>query len=286
VVIWVACALGLVAAFAFAVSAVAEQGASSGVPDEDAKGLGLIANLLRSKQWWAGFLGDMGGFGAQAAALAFGALLVVQPLLVTSLLFALPLGARHHGRRMGRSEYAWAAILTGALAVFVVAGNPARGLARTSFLHWLPVLLTAGGVVLVCFAGSRFATGTVRAVLFAVASGVLFGVAAALTKSAVDLLGRGFVPFATGWEIYALAVVSLSGTALQQAAYHTGDLQASLPTTTVLEPVVAGLIGVTLLHERIRADGAEWVLIVFTVVLMTAATAVLARDASRSRKPA
>ncbi|MGF7236505.1 MAG: DMT family transporter, partial [Frankia sp.] len=195
--------------------------------------------------------------------------------------FALPLGARHSGRRMRRSELAWAGVLTAGLAVFVIAGNPARGIARTSFAAWLPLLIAVGVVVSGCFAMSRLGRGTVRAVLLAVAAGVLFGVAAALTKSAVDLLGRGFVPFATGWEVYALAVVSLTGTVLQQAAYHVGDLRASLPTTTVLEPVVAGVIGVTLLREEIRADGAEWALIALAVCAMTVATTVLARDSSR-----
>ncbi len=279
--ILVAAGLALLAAFAFAVSAVAEQSASAQLSDPEAQGFGLVVNLLRSRVWWAGFLGDLGGFGAQAAALAFGALLLVQPLLVTSLLFALPLGARHHGRRMRRSELAWAGVLTVALAVFVLAGNPARGVARTSFAAWLPLLIAVGAVVGGCFGASRLARGTLRAVLLAVAAGALFGVAAALTKSAVDLLGRGFVPFATSWEVYALAVVSLTGTVLQQAAYHAGDLQVSLPTTTVLEPLVAGVIGVTLLHERVRADGAEWVLIGLALVAMTVATVVLARDSSR-----
>jgi len=43
---------------------------------------GLFARLVRSPLWLLGMFGDVAAYGLQAAALAFGTLIFVQPLLV------------------------------------------------------------------------------------------------------------------------------------------------------------------------------------------------------------
>lgn len=88
-----AAALALLAAVVLAVGSVAQQRSASLVPDASARGFRLVRALSRRPLWWLGIGGDLGGYVLQAAALAVGSLLLVQPLLVTSLLFALPLGA-------------------------------------------------------------------------------------------------------------------------------------------------------------------------------------------------
>ena len=84
-----------------------------------------------------------------------------------------------------------------------------------------------------------------------------------------------------GWETYALVLVSIGGTLLQQSAFQAGELTASLPTMIVGEPLVAVLIGVLVLREELRADGPEWVLIGVLVAVMGAATVALARSSAR-----
>ena len=89
-----------------------------------------MTRLVRRPIWLAGTAGDTLGYVAQAAALGLGSLVLVQPLLATSLLFALPLGAWWAGRRLRRSDGVWALVLTAALGVFLVAGNPTNGVDR------------------------------------------------------------------------------------------------------------------------------------------------------------
>ena len=76
----------------------------------------MFATLLRRPLWWAGTAVAVAGYGFQALALVKGSLIVVQPLLVSALLFALPLSARLAGRRVTRREWLWAALLTVSLA--------------------------------------------------------------------------------------------------------------------------------------------------------------------------
>jgi drug/metabolite transporter (DMT)-like permease len=274
--------LALLAAALFAVASAAQQRAAADVPDEAARGLGLMRTLVRRPLWWVGTLGDGGGFVAQAAALGLGSLLLVQPLLVTTLLFALPLSARWAGRSLSRSDGAWALVLVAALAVFVVVGEPTAGADRASLERWFPAAVAIVVVLAGCLVGAAVRRGTVRAVLLATCTALMYGATAALIKGVVSLLDGGVLAVLTAWETWALVVVVTVGTLLQQSAFQAGALGASLPIVTVGEPVVAVLLGVVVLDEQVQSSGAEWVLIGVLAVVMAVATAALARSSARA----
>jgi hypothetical protein len=283
---FLAVVFALLSAVSFAVAWVAQQRAASAVPDEEARGLRLILRLIRRPVWWAGTVGDTAAFVLQAVALGFGSLLLVQPLIVTSLLFALPLAARFGGARPSRTDLGWAALLAVALGVFLAVGRPTAGFDRAGLRDWAPTGLTILGLLVVCIALASARRGRVRALLLACATGLAYGAVAALTKTVVVLLGLGLVPLLTAWETYALVVAVVGGTLLQQSAFQAGDLTASLPAVTVGEPVVAAVIGLTVFGERLRANGPEWVLIGVLVAVMVVATVMLARSSARSAPPA
>jgi drug/metabolite transporter (DMT)-like permease len=289
-VVWLAAALALVAAALFALASAVQQRSAAAVPDEHARGLRLFRSLLRSRRWWTGNLADTGGYVAQAAALGLGSLLLVQPLLVTTVLFALPLGARWAGRRLTRSDWAWAGVLTLSLAAFVATGRPTAGDELAGWRAWLPAWLVLGVVVTCCLLGAAVRRGTTRAVLLAVTTGVAYGLAAAMTKGVVSLLDDGPAAVLGHWSTYLLAAALLGGTLVQQSAFQAASLGASLPAATVAEPVVAVALGITVLGERLRAGGAEWSLIGVLVAAMAAATVALARSsaaaAARGRRVA
>ncbi|MDT7700342.1 MAG: hypothetical protein QOJ30_2667, partial [Pseudonocardiales bacterium] len=203
---FLAVAFALLSALSFAVAWVAQQRAAAAVPDEEARGIRLILRLMRRPVWWAGTFGDTAAFALQAVALGFGSLLLVQPLIVTSLLFALPLAARFGGARPTRADLGWAALLAVALGVFMVVGEPTAGVDRAGLRDWAPAGLTILGLLVACVALASVRRGTVRAVLLACATGLAYGAVAALTKGVVDLLGEGVVPLLTAWETYALVV--------------------------------------------------------------------------------
>ncbi len=62
----------------------------------------LLVRLARRPLWIVGLFAHAVGTGLHAVALRFGALSLVQPLLVISLVFALPLRAR--GARPGHLD--------------------------------------------------------------------------------------------------------------------------------------------------------------------------------------
>ena len=273
-----AAGLALLAAALFALASAVQQRSAAAVPDGRGGALHLAAVLVRSPRWWAGTLADSAGYLAQAAALGLGSLLLVQPLLVTTVLFALPLGARWAGRRLARSDWAWAGVLVLSLAAFVVTGQPTAGAELAGWRAWLPAWVVLGVTVAGCLLGAAVRRGTSRAVLLAVTTGVAYGLAAALTKGVVDLLPEGPGTVLTHWSTYLLAASLLAGTVAQQSAYQAGPLEASLPAATVGEPVVAAALGVIVLAERLRAGGVEWLLVAVLLAAMVTATVALSRS--------
>jgi drug/metabolite transporter (DMT)-like permease len=279
-----ALAVGLAgaAALAFAVATVTEQRAAAESSDQDARGRKFLGQLVRNPRWLAAMGGNIFGYGLQAAALAVGSVVVVQPILVTALVFALPLSAHLSHRRMAWTSITWGVLLAAALAVFVVLGDPKHGVSHASTGDWLVVTLVVTPIVIACLVISHPMSGAGRAGLLAVAVGLLGGVLAVLTKAVMAAADEGLLHLLVTGETYGLAVVGLGGAYLQQLAFQAGDLHTSLPILTVLEPVIAVVLGLTLLHEDLTAHGAQLAVLLLSVAVMTVATLALARAQATS----
>ncbi|RDH75176.1 hypothetical protein DVS77_27760 [Mycolicibacterium moriokaense] len=273
----IAALLALGAAFFIAIGDVIHQRSAQDVTDEPVSHLELFTRLLRDRQWWLGSAVAAAGFTLQAAALGLGSVLLVQALLVTSLLFALPISARVNRRSVTRWQWLWAALLATAVVVIVTVGNPTAGHSHASWKTWTVVAVVLGPTLVLCVLGSGFVKGPASAVLLGFVSGALWGVFAVLTKGVVDRLDDGLWAFVRNPELYVWAVVAIAGTAYQQASFRAGSLTASLPTMTVAEPVVGSVLGVVVLGEALRPGDAGWFTLVAAVAAMVAATAALAR---------
>ncbi|WP_415394679.1 DMT family transporter [Rhodococcus globerulus] len=270
------------AAVCIAIGTVVRQRTAAVVPDDSIGALGPITTLVHSPIWWLGTIVGMVGYALQAAALGLGSLLLVQPLLVLSLLFALPLGARFSGRTISAREWLWAAALTTSVAVLIIVGDPRPGQPRAETHHWVMITLIGLPFVALCLFGAHRRTGSARALLLGIAGGSLFGVAAVLTKGVVHLVTLGPSAVLTSFEFYALVAVAAVATSVQQSAFQAGDLQASLPATTIMEPVIASLLGFVVLGEYLDADRKVAAVLALAVVAMIAATVALARNAAGS----
>jgi drug/metabolite transporter (DMT)-like permease len=285
----IAAFLALGAAFFIAIGDVMHQRTAHEVTDEPVSHLELFLRLLRDGQWWLGSLVAAVGFGLQAAALGLGSVLLVQAILVTSLLFALPINARISRRRVTRWEWLWAALLAASVVVIVTVGNPTEGHSHASWKTWTAVVVVLGPALVLCVLGAGIVKGPASAVLLGIVSGALWGIFAVLTKGVVDHLDDGMWAVVRTPELYAWAMVAIAGTAFQQSSFRAGSLTASLPTMTVAEPVVGSVLGVVVLGEALRPGDAGWFTLVVAVTAMVVATAALARGeaaAASAKQPA
>ncbi|WP_326548543.1 DMT family transporter [Mycolicibacterium sp. ND9-15] len=271
--------LALLAAVFLAIGIVVRQRATMDVPQELGVSSVMVMTLLRRRLWWAGTGAAVAGYVFQALALIKGSLLLVQPILVSALLFALPLSARLANRRVTRGEWMWAMLLTVGLAVFVVLAKTRPGDYEASVPLSALVAVICAGAVVACVIVAVRTNGWRRAVVLAVAVGLLFGVVAVLTKIVMYLLSNnGLGAVLTSPALYLLLLLGVIAVFLQQSAFHAGSLQTSVPTMLVLEPVVAVVLGAVVLGENLTVDGVKAVAISVAVVAMAAATIALGRD--------
>lgn len=271
--------LALIAAFLFACGSAAQQAEAATVDEGDA----LVAELIRRPRWWLGLLGDLGGYAFQAWALALGPVLVVQPLIVAALLFALPVSALLNHTRVTAREWTHAAVLAVALAVFLIAGRPTDGVPEPG-ATWLPALVVVGTVAAIATGAGlvRALPAPARALSFGVASGVLFGVATVLTKPVLtsyehaDFLANT-LRLLTDWRLLVLVLSGLGAMYLQQRAFQPAPISASLPAITLAEPVCAAALGAVVLGETVTMSGWHGVAVVASGLVGAAAAARLAR---------
>ena len=244
--------LALVAALLFGVGTVLQQRAAMQVPDEEAMKAGLLVRLAKQPVWLAGITADALGFVAQAIALAVGRIVVVQPLLATAVVFALPFGAKLDGRRLTSREIVGAAAVVGGVASFVVVANPTGGVDNPELSVWIvssAVCLVLTGLLVVL---SRGRPPGVKASLLGSAAGILFALSAVLTKAVADQLGDGIVEVLTHWQLYALVAVGWVGMTLSSAALQTGALAPAAATQMSLDPVVSVALGVFAFDESLH----------------------------------
>jgi len=279
----VAALIALCAALASAIGDVIRQRSAHEITDKEVGHLELFRMSLRDKRWWLGGLAAITNYSLQAGALAWGSVVLVTSLQVTALLFALPIYAHLSKHRVTRWEWIWALVLAGALAVVIIVGDPTSGHQRAPLSTWLIVALVMGPALVLCVLAARVWTGRpVAAVLLAVVAGSSLALFAVLTKGVVEVAEAGPGDVVSAPEFYPWLVVALCGMVFQQSAFRAGALTASLPTMTVAKPVLAGVLGITVLGETLNTEGPAAFVLVSAVALMIIATVALARGEAAS----
>ncbi|HET6907803.1 MAG TPA: DMT family transporter [Mycobacteriales bacterium] len=215
----------------------------------------LLVELAHHRIWVGGIAAMLVGDGLQALALGNGSLAVVEPILTTSLLFALPLSAAWRRERLRRSEWVGAVMVSAGLGLVLGVGSPTAGSADMAGYEWLLVALTSWGLAnILVAAGQRTPWPSYRAALIGAGAGVLFGLQDALTRYCLHWFSKDFDHLLFSWQPYVLLVTAVYGLTLAQSAYEAGSLSASLPTMAIGEPVIGILIGVVALNEHLAAD--------------------------------
>jgi drug/metabolite transporter (DMT)-like permease len=228
--------------------------------------------------WLLGSALDGVGYLFQFLALRRGSLTLVEPLLVLSLVFALPVAAWLEHRPASRSELVAASVIAAGLALFLTEARPGVGHPTASGAQWAVLTVAVAGWCGAMALGARGSSRVRAAVLLAIGSGTAFGYVAAVTERAGHLLNAGVVRTLTSWVPLALLGGAAIALMLTQSAFHAGALRLSLPTLTIAQPLVAIVIGLAFFGEHIHSGGLASVLEIFGLVLMTGGVFALARS--------
>ncbi|MEZ5210255.1 MULTISPECIES: DMT family transporter [unclassified Gordonia (in: high G+C Gram-positive bacteria)] len=265
---WVPALLAVLAAAMIATGTVLRQRASA-------------RNGSITKGWWLGAVVAIVGFGFQAWALGLGSILLVQPLVVLAVLFALPLEARVDHRKPSRMDWVWGGVLVAAVVLFLVIARPHPS-DRRAAPTLLAVTVTVLVMVLIALVilAERCHNAHHRALCYGITAGALFGVAALLIKSvALHVIASPTEVFRHP-DLYLLVVVAALAVVAQQRAFGAGDIQTSFPAMNVMEPAVSMALGVILLGENLKVGIGTVTLLILILLVAAVAVVKLAQHAA------
>lgn len=291
--LWLVLLLACAAAFAFALSAMLEQRAASQATSEHSLATvhgftAFVRALVRRKLWLTGFVINNVGFLVQAAALHLGSVALVQPVMVSQVLFALLLTGL--GSRMRPRAKDWGYVLcicAGLIVLLSVSGAaPLHGTPNRGQVIWVLLAMAASVVALVVFARGQN-DPRAASLLLAVAAGMCFAGNAVLTKlTTEDLFGPGVLHTALDWPGYCLAVVTASGLLIEQAAFANGSLPWAVAAMSITNPVISYLAGIFGFHVTAPHSAGALAAVSVTAVLIGIGISGLAHSPlTRSETP-
>jgi len=275
----------LVAAFSNAVNLMTQHSASVGAPKRK-KGWRLALYLVRQPLWLLGVVASIGSYVFQALALHNGPMSVVQPVLVTELLFVMVLRRVWIRQEVARAAWGAVTVVCVALAVFITAAEPTGGHPFPETAEWLSAALAFGGTIAVLILLGRWGSPTRRAAAFAGAAALTWALEATFLKSATDTLTAfGIGGMLIRWPVYALIGATVLGTVLQQAALHVGPLSVSQPVLVITDPFASIVLSVWLFDEKFTNSPAKITVAAVSFAVMAAGIIMLTRTAPQDLTP-
>jgi drug/metabolite transporter (DMT)-like permease len=239
---------------------------------------GLLADLIRLRAFQVSIVLGALGFAFQVVALRFGPLILVQPVLVTGVLFYLLVASALHHRRPDRALMLACLVVLCGLSAFLVVARPSGGADTFTGLAALPLGVALVAVVLACAFAATWIRDELRSLPLAVATVVCYGVTAGLVRS---LTSQSLdTSLFAHWELYAAAVVGPAGFLLNQNAYQSGHVGSlALAIITVGDPLVAIGVGITWLGETLQSGPGPVVGQVLALCVLAFGVVLLARRA-------
>ncbi|MFD4015376.1 DMT family transporter [Streptomyces sp. SH5] len=262
--------LSLISAVAYAAGAIIQERVAA--TDDNA-----WHALLRNGVWWIAVV--LNGIGAvlHVVALAYGPLSLVQPLGALTIVFALPMAALFVGRRAGAMAWRGALMATAGLGGLLALTGNAEPHTLNGPEQALLASVTFGAVAALVVLSRTLRRPVLRSIVLATGAGAAFGMASVFTKTVAVEWTSGSVR-SGALPLLVIAGLAAAGLFLSQAAYRGAGLTAPLATVTVVNPVVAAAIGITLFGEHFRLGVPGTVLALSCGALAAAGLIMLTRE--------
>lgn len=270
--------LALAAACLIGVGFVVQQHAAYREPLGEILHLRLLGHLARKRLWLVGIAAMVCGQVLSAVALGKADVSLVEPVLATSLIFALVFAHLLYREPLNRTVWRGGLLVAVGSGLFLGFGRPHAGRpAGPESVRWLAAAaVVTFAVVIVLSAGPR--SLRTKAMLLAAAAGMLYGVQDVVTRSSLLVLRHGWGALLRSWEPYVVVAVGVVGLLLAQSAFDAAPLRISLPATTAVEPLTGILLGVLIFYERLRLSPTALAAEVAGLLMMVGGIVVLGRS--------
>ncbi|WP_254409585.1 DMT family transporter [Streptomyces sp. AC495_CC817] len=232
---------------------------------DGASGLSLdqLKRLLTRPSWIVGTLMLGLAIVCQLAALAQAPLIVVQPLGAIALVITTLLNARVTGHSPTRQSITAIVCCVGGIFLFVAFAAlfaVEKKITDTELFTILAILLVVIIVLGACWLILRH---RMRALFYVIGAGILYGFVATLAKAVINRIEAGNFEWITLVCLIALIAAGAVGAYFVQTAYSSGPPDLVIAGLTVVDPLIAVLIGMVVLGEAATAPG--WVFVIFGI---------------------
>jgi drug/metabolite transporter (DMT)-like permease len=229
------------------------------------------------KGWFLGAAVSVGAFGLQVAALVFGAVLLVQPLIVLSVLFELVIQWRWTRRPPTRKQWLYGLAVAAGVVFFVLFARPVAAVHGKQL--WVLDLVVYGflAAVLVTYLFARRSTGNLSGLLFGLISGSMFGLVAVQVNS-LSRAYHGPLTIVKDLTLYACIAAVLCGILAQQRAFSRSPLEVSYPAMVASEPVISMVLSMAVLGEKLSSHSIGTYIGVLGLAVMVTGVVGVARS--------
>ena len=277
--------LALLASGFTATASVAQRRAAALAPEKLSFSLHLVGYLLRRPVWFVGIVSMILGFVFQVEALRVGSLTLVQPLIATELVIVFGVIAVHDRHRVHGRDWLSAFGMVLGLGTFLALARPSGGRSHTSASMWvlagLSTLVLAGLLTVLAYLPGRVGrrpSPVRKAALLGIAAATGFGFVAAVIKELSTHLSQGPEGVLLNWSPYVLLLSGAASMFLASNAFQAGSLAASQPGLTIVDPLVASMLGVLLFGERLNHHPVVLSGEIVAIAVLVASVVILSRS--------
>lgn len=236
----------------------------SGGHSQAGLGASHLVKLLARPSWVIGTIMLGLAIVCQLAALAFAPLIVVQPLGAIALVITTLLNAQISGHKPTKRSLTAIAACVGGIFVFVTIAALYATEKPVSNGQLIIILVLLAVVTLVFTGLWIWLRKRMGALFYIVAAGVIYGFVATLAKVVIERIKVSDFNWLTFLCLAALITGAIVGAYFVQSAYASGPPDLVVAGLTVIDPIVAIIIGLTVLQEA--AGAPLWVYIAFGAV--------------------
>lgn len=275
--LWIVVPAALGSAAGFGLAGALQHTTMAQAPTRGSLSFGLLRDLIGRPLWMASLGATAVASALQLLALSKGPVAMVQPLLVTGLLFALLFRSWFRRRMPPRWALIGAGLCVVGLAAFLAISRPPGGAATLALGQTLLLGVVLGVALLVCLGVALWQPGQVRSLALALGGGLLYGASATIAKVATaTFLDGGLPALLVSWPLYAMAVLGPGGFLMTQHAYRAHPyLAPAQAVITLTDPLVSITLGVLWLSETLRSSPLELAGQVLGLVVVAAGVALL-----------
>lgn len=223
-----------------------------------------IKALLTRPSWLLGTLMLGLAIVCQLAALAIAPLIVVQPLGAIALVITTLLNAHVSGHTPTKKSITSIVACVGGIFLFVFLAAIYATEKEVTTEKLFVILTTLLVVIIVLGACWLILRHRMRALFYIIGAGILYGFVATLAKVIIKRIQAENFDWLTLVCVIALIAAAAVGAYFVQTAYSSGPPDLVIAGLTVVDPIVAVVIGIVVLGEAAAAP--VWALIAFVVI--------------------